>query len=65
LAENGGKMPELLPESRLMSTMALYNLDLVGLAIIAASIALAIIVFLAKCTLRWIRGKGREKSKHE
>lgn len=67
LEENGGQLPELMAESRQMSTIAYYNLDLC--LIVAATLLLTLFCVwsvLAFCWRAWRRRNGREgKTKEE
>jgi hypothetical protein len=49
---SGGKLPELLSESRNMSTIALYNLDIAFLAALATFTLLALLAILARFAWR-------------
>lgn len=67
LEANGGHLPELLPESRNMSTVALYNLDLMFLALVALFTAILALYFLIKLICRFFtrlfwKDKGKKKS---
>ena len=55
---SGGKLPELLPESRNMSTIALYNLDIAILAILSIISTLILLIIIGRLLLRFLSLKG-------
>nr|CAD2176606.1 unnamed protein product [Meloidogyne enterolobii] len=55
---SGGKLPELLPESRNMSTIAFYNLDI----LILATISSILLIFIFWRFLKFLRFKGGRRS---
>jgi hypothetical protein len=70
---NDGRLPELMPESRRLSTVVLYNLDLCALGLLSLVLVLALLFLMGRlawrlccfCWTRRKRGGGGGKAKEE